>query len=153
MSFRDLENVFEYRLEETTEENKERVWRSLCWVFFSCSPSDEELNAPENSARISEEIIRQQFDRITCYSCLPLSTEKPIDEAGIATAELREKGLFDLFVEWVLQHPLSLPELEISPRQQLQCAFEAYLPAFFTLAVFQALYEVFEIMRRNETSE
>ena len=60
--------------------------------------------------------------------------------------------LFDLLVEWVLEHPFDLPDATLSPMQRLQCSFAAHLPGFFALAVVQAAYEVFVVAKKNGLS-
>ena len=145
----ELEELFEYRVNVTTEQNQTRVIHSLRRVSFCLLSSDEAFHSSDGTPRFSEDAIREQFNRVVCYSLIPPPSETPVFDTDSTGVEMRRMDVFDLFVEWVLHHPLDLPSAKLSPMQRLQCSFAAYLPAFFALAVLQAAYEVFVIVKKN----
>ena len=145
----ELDELFEYRVNVTTEQNQTRVIHSLRRVSFCLSSSDEAFRSSDGTPRFSEDAIREQFNRVVCYSLILPPSETPVFNTDSTGVEMRRMDVFDLFVEWVLHHPLDLPSAKLSPMQRLQCSFAAYLPAFFALAVLQTAYEVFVIVKRN----
>ena len=145
----ELEELFEYRRNVTTEQNQACVIHSLRRVSFCLSSSDEAFRSSDGTPRFSEDAIREQFNRVVCYSLIPPPSETPVFNTDSTVVEMRRMDVFDLFVEWVLHHPLDLPSAKLSPMQRLQCSFAAYLPAFFALAVLQTAYEVFVIVKKN----
>lgn len=151
-SHAELDELFEYRMNVTTEQNQARVIHSLCWPSLRLSSSDEAFRSSDGTPRFSEDAIREQFNRVVCYSLIPPPSEAPGFDAGSNAVEMRRVEVFDLFVEWVLEHPLDLPGTTLSPMQRLQCSFVGHLPAFFALAVVQAAYEVFVVVKKNGLS-
>ncbi|KAK8829262.1 hypothetical protein WA577_004528, partial [Blastocystis sp. JDR] len=139
----ELDELFEYRRNVTTEQNQACVIHSLHEAFRSS----------DGTPRFSEDAIREQFNRVVCYSLIPPPSEIPVFDTDSTVVEMRRMDVFDLFVEWILHHPLDLPSAKLSPMQRLQCSFAAYLPAFFALAVLQAAYEVFVIVKKNGLHE
>lgn len=148
--YTDLQELFDYRVSDTTQERKNQVLQSLCHSSSLQSLLDQEFRHTFEFFGYSEEAVRQQFDRISCYSRVSPSEE--ISCMADSRVTMKRKDVFDLFVEWVCQHPLNVPASDLSPHQQLACSFEVFLPFFFSLAVLQAAYEVFVMAKKNEMS-
>lgn len=151
MDYSDLQELFEYRVNDTTREKQEQVLQYLCPHSSLQSSLGKEFRSAGEFAGYSEEEVCRQFSRVSCYSQI-----SPYEEmrcvANSTTLSMKRRDIFDLFVEWVCQHPLNVPALGLSPHQQLSCSFEMFLPDFFALAVLQVTYEVFVIVKKNGMS-
>ena len=84
-------------------------------------------------------------------------TEKLILQKGnimenVEVVEEKRKDVFEMFVDWMTFHCVQFDDVEMSLLDRLQFTFELYLPSFFVLAHFQALYEIYIVASGNGMS-
>ena len=68
---------------------------------------------------------------------------------NVDIVEVKRKDVFEMFVDWMTFHCVQFDDVEMSLLDRLHFTFELYLPSFFVIAHFQALYEIYVVASGN----